>query len=53
MIKQSPHLLLDKNTLSNAIVCEFDVVIEEISNDLVTLSQQVNEAVLEQYFSRV
>jgi SAM-dependent methyltransferase len=53
MIKQSPYLLLDKNTLSNAIVCEFDVVIEEISNDLVTLTQQVDEAVLEQYFSRV
>jgi hypothetical protein len=53
IIKQSPQLLLDKNMLSNAIVCEFDVVVEEISNDLVTLSQQVNEAVLEQYFSRV
>ena len=53
MIKQSPQLLLDKNMLSNAIVCEFDVVIEEISNDLVMLAQQVDEAVLEQYFSRV
>jgi len=53
MIKQSPQLLLDKNTLSNAIVGEFDVTLEEIPNDLVTLTQQVDEAVLEQYFSRV
>ena len=53
MIKQSPQLLLDNNMLYNAIAGEFDVALEEISNDLVTLAQQVNEAVLEQYFSRV
>jgi len=53
MIKQSPQLLLDKNMLSKAVAGEFDVTLEEISNNLVTLTQQIDEAVLEQYFSRV
>jgi hypothetical protein len=53
IIKQSPQLLLDKNMLSNAIAGEFDVALEETSTDMLKLTQQVDEAVLEQYFSRV
>jgi len=53
MIKLSPHLLLDNKSLSEAIAGEFDVSVTVETTDIVTLVDQIDEAVLEQYFSRV
>lgn len=53
MFKNSPQLLLDKHLLSKAISGEFDVIVNNPSFNLIELLHQINEAVLEQYFSRV
>ena len=53
MIRTSPQLMLDNQLLSQAVVGEFDVNIDIADNDIVELTNQVDEAVLERYFSQV
>ena len=53
MLKASPQLLLDNNLLGQAIAGEFDVNIDVANNDIVALTNQIDEAVLERYFSQV
>lgn len=53
MIRTSPQLMLDNQLLSQAIAGEFDVSLDIVDNDIITLTNQVDEAVLERYFSQV
>jgi len=53
MFKNSPQLLLNTQLLSEAIYGEFDVTVNNPLIDISDLTNQIDEAVLEQYFSRV
>ena len=53
MIRTSPQLMLDNHQLSQAVAGEFDVNIDISNNDIVELTNQIDEAVLERYFSQV
>lgn len=53
MFKHSPQLLLDVDLLKEAINGEFDVVVRITSTNIIDLTNAINEAVLEQYFSQI
>ena len=53
MIRTSPQLMLDNRLLSQAVAGEFDVNLDIADNDIVALTNQIDEAVLERYFSQV
>ena len=53
MFKNSPQLLLDTQLLSEAIYGEFDVTVSDPATNIGALTDQIDKAVLEQYFSRV
>jgi len=53
MFKQSPQLMLDMDLLKESISGEFDVSVDVDSTDIVGLTNLIDEAVLEQYFSQI
>jgi len=52
IVKTSPQLLLDNHLLGQAIAGEFNVKLDVVNIDIIKLVNQIEEAVLEQYFSR-
>ena len=53
MIKDSPRLLLDSNSMQQAVNGEFCVDILQPSTNITTLVNRIDEAVMERYFSEV